>query len=86
MKAFYVTCSWFPNTEGVLFAATSSKARMEAARSLADAWNCTIGEALKVLRVVRAPSYDRHEARFEAGKNWCKDVVDRIIEHADARA
>lgn len=51
LRAYEVTCAWYPNEPRTVHAATGGAARMDVARTMREVWNCTIGEALRLLRV-----------------------------------
>jgi hypothetical protein len=50
--------------QGIAWSETRGRARMLAARSVHDARNIPIGEALKGLRVLRAPEHDDLAGHF----------------------
>lgn len=88
IRAFRVTCAWFEHSDSldaregnIVYAESAGRARYRAALSLDDAYDCGIGKALQVLRVRRAPSYDRMAARYGEGAVRSKWLVDAELAH-----
>lgn len=64
MKAYSVTTSFLPGSEqGICCHKTAAKAKAFCAGELSDVYNISFGDALRTLRVVRAPAFDEWAAQ-----------------------
>ena len=61
MKAWIVRCTGEQFGEMVVWHETRSKARWECVRTLCEFWDYSAKEALSILRLSRAPWFDKHK-------------------------